>query len=56
MTQKEKIQKAILLANKIKYIASEIKSEGDDYDMTWHKRYCKELEEASSDFLKAIKK
>lgn len=55
MTQKEKIQQAIILAMKVKSIASSIKSEGDDYDMQWHKSYCKQLTDACENFLNKIK-
>lgn len=33
MTQKDKIRQAIIFAVKVKSIALDIKSEGDDYDM-----------------------
>lgn len=55
MTQKEKIREAIIFAMRIKSIASSIKDEGDDYDMRWHKGYCKQLTEASEELLKKLK-
>ena len=55
MTQKEKIQHAICFAMRVKSIASSIKSEGDDYDMQWHKSYCKQLTEASEELLKKLR-
>ena len=55
MTQKEKIHEAIMYAMRIKSIASSIKDEGDDYDMQWHKSYCKQLTEASEELLKKLR-
>jgi len=55
MTQKDKIHEAIVFAMRVKSIASSIKSEGDDYDMQWHKSYCKQLTEASEQILKKLK-
>ena len=55
MTQKDKIRESILFAMRIKSIASSIKSEGNDYDMQWHKNYCKQLTEASEELLKKLK-
>ena len=55
MTQKDKVREATIFAMRIKSIASSIKSEGDDYDMQWHKNYCKQLTEASEELLKKLK-
>lgn len=55
MTQKDKIRQAIMFAMKVKSIASSIKSEGDDYDMQWHKGYCKQLADACDDILKTLR-
>lgn len=55
MNQKEKIREGIMFAMKVKSIASSIKSEGDDYDMQWHKSYCKQLTEASDELLKKLR-
>jgi len=55
MTQKDKIRQAIMFAMKVKSIASGIKSEGDDYDMQWHKGYCKQLADACDDILKTLR-
>ena len=55
MTQKDKIRMAIMFAMRVKLIASDIKSEGDDYDMQWHKNYCKQLTEASEELLKKLR-
>ena len=52
MTQKEKIREAIMFAMRVKSIASSIKSEGDDYDMQWHKSYCKQLIDVADEILK----
>lgn len=54
MTQKDKIRQAIIFVMKVKSIASDIKSEGDDYDMQWHKGYCKQLTDACDDILKTL--
>ena len=55
MTQKEKIREAIMFAVRVKSIASSIKSEGDDYDMQWHKSYCKQLSNACDVVLKKLR-
>ncbi len=55
MTQKDKIREAIMYAMRVKSIASSIKSEGDDYDMQWHKSYCRQLTEASEELLKKLR-
>lgn len=55
MTLKDKIREATLFAMRVKFIASDIKSEGDDYDMQWHKSYCKQLTEACDAILKILK-
>ena len=55
MTQKDKIRQAIIFAMKVKSIASDIKSEGDDYDVHWHKGYCKQLADACEDILKTLR-
>ena len=55
MTQKDKIREAIMFAMRVKSIASSIKSEGDDYDMQWHKGYVKQLTNACDDILKKSK-
>jgi len=52
MTLKDKITRAKMLAMRIKSIASSIKSEGDDYDMQWHKSYCKQLIDIAEEVLK----
>lgn len=55
MTQKEKLIKAGQMACRVKSIASSILSEGNDYDMQWHKNYCKQLIDVSNEFLKILK-
>lgn len=55
MTQKDKIRQAIMFVMKVKSMASSIKSEGDDYDMQWHKGYCKQLADACDDILKTLR-
>lgn len=37
------------------YIASSILDESNDYDMTWHKSYCKELTNLCNDTLKILR-
>ena len=51
-TQKDKLSQAKMLAMRVKSIASSIKSEGDDYDMQWHKSYCKQLIDVADEVLK----
>ena len=55
MTQRDKIREAIMFAVRVKSIASSIKDEGNDYDMQWHKSYCKQLTEASEELLKKLR-
>ena len=55
MTKTEKIQQAICFAMRVKSIANSIKSEGDDYDMKWHKSYCKQLEDVCTEALRKTK-
>lgn len=54
MTQKEKIRESLMFANKVKALAESILREGNDYDMQWHKSYCKQLREASESILKKL--
>lgn len=54
MTKTEKIQQAICFAMRVKSIASSIKSEGDDYDMRWHKGYCEQLTNTCDSFLDKV--
>lgn len=54
MTQKEKIREAIMFAQRMKRIANNIKSEGDDYDMTWHKTYVAQITEAADEVLDTL--
>lgn len=55
MTQKEKIQSSVMFAMRVKSIADDILREGNDYDMQWHKSYCKQLKEVSENILKKLK-
>lgn len=55
MTQKEKLNEAFLFAMRVKNIANNIKSEGDNYDMQWHKGYVEQLNNACESILKKIK-
>lgn len=55
MTQKEKIREAIMFAMRVKSIVSSIKSEGDDYNMQWHKDYCEQLNNACEAVLKKLR-
>ena len=55
MTQREKITELKMALMRVKSIASSIKSEGDDYDMQWHKSYCKQLEDICSETLRKVK-
>ena len=55
MTQKDKIRLSVVFAKQIKFIADSILHEGNDYDMQWHKSYCKQLKELSEEVLKKLK-
>ena len=55
MTQKDKIIELKTALMRVRSIASSIKSEGDDYDMQWHKSYCKELTDLCNEILKKTK-
>lgn len=55
MTQKDKIVELKMALMRVKSIASSIKSEGDDYDMQWHKSYCKQLEDVCTEALRKTK-
>lgn len=56
MTQKECLQHASMLAQRCKNIASNLKSESEDYDIRFPLSYAKQLEEAANDFLNNLKK
>lgn len=51
MTQQERLTQAIMFAQRMKRIAHSIKSEGDGYDMKWHKAYVSQIIEASDELL-----
>jgi hypothetical protein len=55
MTQKDKIIRAGIFAHKMKSIARSIEAEGNNYDMQWHKNYCRQLIDVSNEFLKILK-
>ena len=55
MTQREKITELKMALMRVKSITSSIKSEGDDYDMQWHKSYCKQLEDVCTEALRKTK-
>lgn len=54
MTQKEKINEAVMFAMRVKSIANNIKSDGDSYDMQWHKRYVEQLNNACESIIKKL--
>ena len=53
-TKAELRGQAIRFAMRIKAVAKSIESEGDDYDMKWHRRYCKQLSDASDEFINKL--
>lgn len=55
MTQKDKIRESIMFAMRVKSIASNILSEGNNYDMQWHKHYVKQLNDTCNDMIKKLK-
>lgn len=55
MTQKEKIIELKMALTRVKSIAESIRREGNDYDMSWHKSYCNQLEEVCTDALRKTK-
>lgn len=55
MTQKDKIREATMFAIRVKSIANNILSEGNDYDNSWHKSYCQTLISISDNLLKTLK-
>ena len=55
MTLKDKVRASCLFAMRVRSIAESIRSEGNDYDMQWHKSYCKQLTEASEELLKKLR-
>ena len=54
MIQKEKLMQAVMFAQRMKRIANNIKSEGDDYDMKWHKTYVSQIIEAADGLLDTL--
>ena len=45
---------AVMFAQRMKRIANNIKSEGDDYDMTWHKTYVAQITDAADEVLDTL--
>lgn len=52
MTQKEKIQKAFLLATRVKSIARALRLDASDYDVKFPLAHANELDRIADDFLK----
>ena len=55
MTQKEKIIELKTALMTVKSVANSIMREGNDYDMQWHRSYCKQLTEVCESALKKTK-
>lgn len=52
MTQKEKLQQALMMAMQVKSIARSIEIECKDYDETWALNYARDLKNVADNFLK----
>lgn len=52
MTLKEKMQKATILAARIKMVASRLRSDARDFDCRFPLEHAKQLEEMADEFLK----
>ena len=55
MTQKDKIVELKMALMRVKSIADSIRREGNDYDMQWHKSYCKQLDDVCTEALRKTK-
>ena len=55
MTQKDKIVELKMALMRVKSIADSIRREGNDYDMSWHKSYCKQLTDVCEEVLRKTK-
>ena len=55
MTQKDKIMKAVMLAQSVRSTAMQIAQECRSYDERWALPYAERLEREANEFLKAIK-
>lgn len=51
-TQKEKLIKAALMANRIKSIAKRLRFDAKDYDVRFPIQYAEELERVAEEYLK----
>lgn len=51
MTQKEKLMKAAIMAQRIKNVSNRLKFDANDYGVQFPLEYAKELEEMANDFL-----
>lgn len=56
MTQKEKLARMQMYAQRIGIIARNINEEGNDYDQSWHKKYVTDLVELQKEVLDILKK
>lgn len=54
MTQKEKIQKAMMAAMQIKSTATSLEREAKSYDTTWPLSYSRDLKTISENLLKIL--
>lgn len=52
MTQKEKLMRASIMAQKIKNIAQSLRYDAKDYDVHFPLQYAKDLESIANEFLK----
>lgn len=52
MTQKEKLMRASIMAQKIKNIAQSLRYDAKDYDVHFPLQYANELENIANEFLK----
>lgn len=52
MTQKEKLMRASIMAQKIKNIAQSLRHDAKDYDVHFPLQYADELESTAKEFLK----
>ncbi len=55
MKQSEKITELKMALMRVKSIADSIRREGNDYDMQWHKSYCKQLTDVCEEALRKTK-
>ena len=55
MNKNDKLRKVNLFIARVKHMADNMLKEGDGYDMSWHKKYCRQLKAAVEGW-KVIKK